>query len=395
MDNNKHINPLIFRGQGETFFGIWLVNIFLSIVTLGIYSAWAKVRTKRYFYGNTELAGDVFEYHGKPLQILKGRLVALVCVLAWALLGQFDATVSALMVLAFYLAIPWILRSNARFDAAMTSYRNVHFSFVGTLPMAYRQILGRALCAIVAIAIYFVLVAMTFHLNIPLAVLLGLGGLALMAWMYSWVVAGITRYFINGYRYGDWAFSAELKQAMFGKIYLSAMAYGVLSFIVLTVVMVTFAFSGADFGGLLHGKAPTFGGNQIMSIVVMYVGFIAITLSLTAYTTSHVRNYLFSCMQLSNTQLSGDLQIEQQLTFISKFQVMGFAWLMLSNFLLQIFTLGIARPWVMVRSARYLADHTHIIGDMSLLISNDSSSNTSSAIGDEVAQAFDLNFGLS
>ena len=42
-----------FHGDGGNYFAIWLVNIFLSVITLGIYSAWAKVRTYRYFYGNT------------------------------------------------------------------------------------------------------------------------------------------------------------------------------------------------------------------------------------------------------------------------------------------------------------------------------------------------------
>jgi Zn-dependent protease with chaperone function len=32
------------------------VNLFLTIVTLGIYPAWAKVRKKRYLYGNTWVA---------------------------------------------------------------------------------------------------------------------------------------------------------------------------------------------------------------------------------------------------------------------------------------------------------------------------------------------------
>ena len=49
MENNQITNPVQFNGRGGEFFGIWIVNILLSIITLGIYSAWAKVRTKRYF----------------------------------------------------------------------------------------------------------------------------------------------------------------------------------------------------------------------------------------------------------------------------------------------------------------------------------------------------------
>ena len=65
-----------FTGRAGEFFGIWFVNLSLSILTLGIYSAWAKVRTERYFYGNTRLAGAAFEYFASPIAILKGRLIA-------------------------------------------------------------------------------------------------------------------------------------------------------------------------------------------------------------------------------------------------------------------------------------------------------------------------------
>lgn len=36
--------PLTFTGTGAEYFGIWIVNLLLTIVTLGIYSSWAKVR---------------------------------------------------------------------------------------------------------------------------------------------------------------------------------------------------------------------------------------------------------------------------------------------------------------------------------------------------------------
>lgn len=40
------VRPFSFTGSAGEYFRIWIVNIALSIVTLGIYSAWAKVRTK-------------------------------------------------------------------------------------------------------------------------------------------------------------------------------------------------------------------------------------------------------------------------------------------------------------------------------------------------------------
>jgi uncharacterized membrane protein YjgN (DUF898 family) len=67
--------PVQFHGSAGEYFKIWIVNLALTILTLGIYSAWAKVRSSRYFLGNTELAGYRFGYVADPFYILKGRLL--------------------------------------------------------------------------------------------------------------------------------------------------------------------------------------------------------------------------------------------------------------------------------------------------------------------------------
>ena len=64
---------LQFTGSALEYFRIWIVNVCLTLVTLGIFSAWAKVRKKRYFYSHTLLDGTPFQYLGMPIPILKGR----------------------------------------------------------------------------------------------------------------------------------------------------------------------------------------------------------------------------------------------------------------------------------------------------------------------------------
>ena len=44
-----------FNGDGKEFFGIWIFNTLLSIVTLGIYSPWAKVQNTKYLYNNLSI----------------------------------------------------------------------------------------------------------------------------------------------------------------------------------------------------------------------------------------------------------------------------------------------------------------------------------------------------
>lgn len=78
-----------FTGRTGEYFRIWVVSLFLSIVTLGIYSAWGKVRKKRYLYARTLLEDTGFEYRASPIAILKGRVVALGLFGGFALAAHF------------------------------------------------------------------------------------------------------------------------------------------------------------------------------------------------------------------------------------------------------------------------------------------------------------------
>ncbi|MGH8445863.1 MAG: YjgN family protein, partial [Solimonas sp.] len=136
-----------FNGSGGEYFGIWIVNLLLTLLTLGLYSPWAKVRRLQYFYRNTELAGSSFEYHGRPLAILRGRLIAFGLLLVYHFATTYISiwTLVALAVLG--LVLPWLLRNALRFRAHYSSYRGLRFSFRGSLGGAYAVFLGYALLA--------------------------------------------------------------------------------------------------------------------------------------------------------------------------------------------------------------------------------------------------------
>ena len=120
---------LKFTGQAGEYFRIWIVNICLSIVTLGIYSAWAKVRRKRYFYGCTLLNDSAFEYLGDPKVILKGRVIVFVVFVAYALLKEIHPLVAVALTLAFLALLPWVLVRALQFNARNSAHRNVRFGF--------------------------------------------------------------------------------------------------------------------------------------------------------------------------------------------------------------------------------------------------------------------------
>lgn len=126
-----NFHRLSFSGSGKEYFGIWIVNVLLTIITLGIYSAWAKVRRNRYFYGNTVLLGRAFEYHAKGKQILIGRVIVFAYLIFYNVMLTFVPIAGIILALLLVVFVPWLVVRGLRFSARVTSYRNVRFDFVG------------------------------------------------------------------------------------------------------------------------------------------------------------------------------------------------------------------------------------------------------------------------
>jgi uncharacterized membrane protein YjgN (DUF898 family) len=132
------IHAFSFTGRASEYFGIWIGNVLLSILTLGIYSAWAKVRSKRYFYGNTLLAGYAFDYPAPPAQILIGRLLVVAFFALWTTAVQFFWWIDGIMLLVVLpLITPWAVVRALTFAARYSSHRNIWFEFHGTLREAF------------------------------------------------------------------------------------------------------------------------------------------------------------------------------------------------------------------------------------------------------------------
>lgn len=389
MENKELETKVLFSGKGKEYFGIWIVNILLSVITLGIYSAWAKVRNKRYFYGHTSIAGDSFEYHGQPMQILKGRIIAVVCVVIWSVSEQVSPLLSLGLIVAFVLLLPLLSRSNARFDSAMTSFRNVHFSFNGTIAGAYWAILGRGTLATVGFVAAIGVVVFAMKLNIVAGVLAMLVLLPAYVYLQAWSLVGIANYFSNGYRYGERQFKADYKNAFYFKTYIVAT---LIWLALMALVLVSFvAIVGVNLVSNLESFTEIMSHSDIATFMIgYYLVFIAIGLAIGAYLKVKVRNYTFSRLVLEGK----DTETASEFSFASTLTVKGYVSLVVTNFLLQVVTIGLARPWVMVRTTNYLANNTFVYGDIELLVASDQDSDVKSAVSDEVAQAFDVDLGI-
>ena len=136
-----------FHGDGGTLFWLHLKSILLSVVTLGIYSFWGRTRIREYLWGQIEVDGDRFAYHGTGLELFKGGLIAAAVfggLYAVVLLGipmalapsigqqAAQGVASFIYMIGFALLVPLAMVGARRYRLSRTSWRGIRFSFRGT-----------------------------------------------------------------------------------------------------------------------------------------------------------------------------------------------------------------------------------------------------------------------
>jgi len=131
-----------FTGTAAEYFRIWIVNLFFTLATLGIYSAWAKVRKRRYFYGSTRLDGDSFDYFASPKAILNGRIIAIAIFAIYALAGELYPQSRYAFWAVGVLAFPWLVVRALAFNSRNSAYRGLRFAFQATTKQAARVYIG-------------------------------------------------------------------------------------------------------------------------------------------------------------------------------------------------------------------------------------------------------------
>ncbi len=163
-DSTETRHRFVFSGKGGEYFGIWIVNILLSIIAIGIYSAWAKVRRLHHFYRNTQLAGSSFDFHARPIDILKGRLIAFGAYVAFIGLSKLSVTASLVLALFLFAVSPYFAYKSLRFRYRNSSWRQIRFNFRGKVPGANGAFFGRPLAALFSV---YTLVPIAHHLSPP------------------------------------------------------------------------------------------------------------------------------------------------------------------------------------------------------------------------------------
>lgn len=136
-----HTLPVEFSGSGGEYFRIWIVNLLLLILTLGLYWPWAKVRRMRYFWGNTLVDGEPLAFHGEPRKMFRGQALVGVLLLLYSWAGQASPLAGLVALVALAGLWPALFRASMQFRLANTSWRGLRMRFTGSMPGAYAAVL--------------------------------------------------------------------------------------------------------------------------------------------------------------------------------------------------------------------------------------------------------------
>jgi uncharacterized membrane protein YjgN (DUF898 family) len=336
-----------FRGNGREFFRIWIVNLALSLVTLGVYSAWAKVRTQRYFYGNTYIAGHALDYDASPWRILIGRTIALAIFLGYSLSINIWPRSLPAWYLVFFIALPWLINSSLRFHARNTTYRNIRFNFTGTY-----------VGALVAYVLWQVL------------------GWATLGVLFPQARRERDYYYVNHHAYAGKPFETSFTALSIYLVYLA----GMVVFLVLGVGMLVAA---AKVPTIQHAfaMAEKTGLGWLMPFAFSFYFVFVFTLASTFIDT----------MSLNLSVNNARLEKQQLRARLSPFVV---TWIKVTNLVLTLTTLGLFYPWARVRLARYETTRLALVLGSSLDEFTSELDRAQSAVGEEIAGFFDLGIGL-
>jgi len=337
---------IVFTGDWGEYFKIWIVNVLLTIVTLGIYAAWAKVRKRRYFCANTSLFGHRFEYLADPLRILYGNLI----VVGLFMVLMFSQIISPILylgiALCFAVVVPWFIVRALVFNARNTAWRGLRFNFTGTYGASARAFL-----------LWPMLVPFTMGLIYPL------------------VAKKQKQFVVDHSAYGTSRFSFAAQTGEFYKIYGIALLFflpAFLAYIVFTIAMIAAAANGSG------GPAPAIAG--------MLGLFLLVALPIALLGTIYLRARIFNLVW-NRTSLAGN-------HVVASMRARDLLLLEFVNGLVTIVTFGLLHPWAAVRTAKFQLSCLEIqpAGNIDQFVA--SAQPPVGAVGEAASDFFDFDLGF-
>jgi len=363
-----------FTGSGSEYFRIWIVNLLLSLVTLGLYLPFAKARRLSYFYANTRVDGQALSFHGDPWRMFRGFVLLVLLMGAYGVAGRFSPTAGFIAFLLLCGLWPALWRSSLRFRLGNSSWRGLRFSFHGDVASAYKAMLPLYVPSMILLLPQLLLDG-TPENGLWQGIFAGTGFLAMLL-LFPWALAQIKRYQHGGYAYAAQRGSLDVPTRRFYALglkgllmsLLPAFVFGVLAAVLIPALRGTGVGPGAGMAVLGLG------------IALLYLLWFVLAGS---YFGARLQNLVW------NGTHSAELRFDSGLSF------RALAWLTLKNWLLTAVTLSLYRPFAAVNTARLRLEavSVRVDGDIDAWLAQHSA-NEQDASGDAAGDFFGIDMGL-
>ncbi len=353
---------------------IALLNFFLGIVTLTIYRFWAKANTRKHIWSCIHINGEPLEYTGTGGELFRGFLMVFgLFILPYIVilkglqlsLGETHPVTTGfglLFAFAVYFLWGFAIYKQRKYQLSRTQWRGIRGTMAGSA-MVY------------SLAYFGSMLARLFSFG----------------WATPVMDTVLQEQITNDMRFGDAAFKFRGRAGPLYPTYAlcwfltGAFVIGITAFISYEAI----TWFGSElralfdfFNGQTAESTPTERQHYLIGIIVLFIAagllsfFVVIPVLWAVYSAKEIRTFA------NYTSFDGA-------QFSLNARPWSMVWLTISNILLFVFTLSIARPFIIQRNLRYLIDRLSLEGAIDISRIQQSTAAMPKR-GEGLADAFDL-----
>lgn len=362
---------ITWHGSPWSLTRLGLLNMALSVVTLGIYSFWGRTEARRRIWSMVRMNGEPFAYTGTGKELFLGYIIVFFIItvptilsfsvipyIAIWLLGPVTGPIAGGFLVVGYMVFLYLLVGTAvyramRYRLTRTQWRGIRGAVVGS-HWTYGWHYFWTMCAN-----YFA-----------------------MGWMTPWRSNLLHRQLTNDMRFGETAFKYKGKAGSLYPPFVLAWVGGIIALAVVAggtvFVMWSRIQAGIANAGSGDPSMEPLSHGELASIYGIYGVALFVVLVFGANYFARTLNYFTNF-----TTFAGSAG------FTLKASALSLLWQTVSNFLLMIFSLGILSPVAQARWIRYMVDRLEITGGVDFAAINQSQAALGTR-GEGMATAFDV-----
>lgn len=157
------VRQIVYGGKSGSLFGIYIVNLILTLLTLGIYHFWAKTKIRRFVCETTQFMGEPFAYLGNGKEIFFSSLkfafkiilpTVVILAVVSAVMPKLAPLVGLIQILFYMVIYLYAKLSGLRYRVNRISWRGIRFALRVERKTYIKLIVKIALLDVLTLGLY-------------------------------------------------------------------------------------------------------------------------------------------------------------------------------------------------------------------------------------------------